>query len=556
MELSKELDAKLLDLNALLETSKLLNSKLDLAFILNHLLLTSMGKLLVPKACVILEQNGSFEVAASKGLKDKGKFSDLAAFSKANGLELLVPIRSAKQHLGYIALGQKLGRSAGYTKTEAEFLELLAGISATSIENTLMVSELKTVNRTLDSKVQQLNTLFDLTKEFNAGFDEEKILKVLGFTVSAQMLVRRYAMFLLNKSTGVFERRFLNDLTALEIPADVMATFANMSSPVFLDADNFPSLCDLRFKLAVPLREQNRTSGVLLLGERLTKTPFSQSDIDFIFSASSQAISSIENARLIKETLEKKALEKELEVAREIQMGLLPKDNPKIQGFDVAGQNLPSKQVGGDYYDIIQLDETHHLFAIADVTGKGTPASLLMANMQASLRAFCSMFSAATTPVATWLPDIVGKINDIIYANTPPDKFITFFCGVLNVKTKTFQYVDAGHNPPYVVHPDGSLQLLDKGGLILGIMPLFAPYETDVITLASGDVLYLFTDGVTEAMNAQREEFGEPRLEALLKRLNRNTALDILLETLAAVKAFEPEGEQHDDITAIVLKVN
>jgi sigma-B regulation protein RsbU (phosphoserine phosphatase) len=259
------------------------------------------------------------------------------------------------------------------------------------------------------------------------------------------------------------------------------------------------------------------------------------------------AIISIENARLFRETIEKQRLEDELLIAQEIQRGLLPEHLPQVPSLDIAATNIPSKQVGGDYYDVLQRTDRELVLAIGDVSGKGTPAALLMANVQAALRALA--------PSEQSLSVITGRINDLTSANTRGgSKFITFFWCVLDVISRTLTYVNAGHNPPILVRASGAVEYLDRGGLILGILPTTTPYEQASVQLGVGDILVLFTDGVSEAMNEKGEDFTEDRLLEVVRHSKGGTSQEIINSVLAGVEEHVRGTPQSDDITLLVLR--
>jgi sigma-B regulation protein RsbU (phosphoserine phosphatase) len=239
-------------------------------------------------------------------------------------------------------------------------------------------------------------------------------------------------------------------------------------------------------------------------------------------------------------------MEDELAIAREIQQGLLPTTLPKIPGFEVAAINITSKQVGGDYYDVLPIHFDEYILVIGDVSGKGTPAALLMANVQAALRAFAPM--GMSLPVAT------ARINDLTCSNTGQDKFITFFWGSLNSVTKEFRYVNAGHNPPFLLRADGTIERLELGGIILGLMKTLTPYQEGSVTLGQGDVVFMFTDGVSEAMDSQEVDFTEERLEEVLKTVRTKTPSEIIHAVQAALETHTQGTPQSDDITVLVIK--
>ena len=206
----------------------------------------------------------------------------------------------------------------------------------------------------------------------------------------------------------------------------------------------------------------------------------------------------------------------------------------------------PPSKWGGDYYDFIPLSKHEMLVAIADVSGKGMPASLLMANVQAALRALA--------PLRLELPDMTERINAIVYQNTGADKFITFFCGIINSKDSTFTYVNAGHNPPMLLRSDGSVSELNEGGIILGILDFTPPYKQGTVTLSDGDVLLLYTDGVSEAMDTQNVEFSEAQTCNVLKESSGESACTIVKHIIEKVQTHAGDAPQSDDITLAVVK--
>jgi len=273
---------------------------------------------------------------------------------------------------------------------------------------------------------------------------------------------------------------------------------------------------------------------------------YSPTDLEFLFSLGNLAIISLENARLFKEAIEKQRLEDELLIAKEIQRGLLPATLPEVINFDLAATNISSKQVGGDYYDVIPLPDNRYVVAIGDVSGKGTPASLLMANLQAMIRAL--------VPLGLSLSDLTARVNDLICENTGTDRFITFFWGILDAKLHTMTYVSAGHNPPFLFHAGGAVERLDKGGIILGIMKATVPYQEGEVAFGVGDVLILFTDGVSEAMDVNGEELGEEPIEKSVREHLNDPAGTILSHIVDVVKAHSRNAPQSDDITLVVAK--
>ena len=219
---------------------------------------------------------------------------------------------------------------------------------------------------------------------------------------------------------------------------------------------------------------------------------------------------------------------------------------PEIPGLRISAANISSKQVGGDYYDVLALPDGRYIIAIGDVSGKGSPAALLMANLQATIRAL--------VPLNLSLSELTGRVNDLMCENTGGNKFVTFFWGAIDREIRSLSYVNAGHNYPYLIHHDGSFDRLDKGGMILGVMKTPVPYEEAVVPCRPGDTLVLFTDGVSEAMSTVQEEYGEERLERALRGALAGTAQEILEAVHRDVLVHTHGAPQSDDITLMVLK--
>jgi len=236
--------------------------------------------------------------------------------------------------------------------------------------------------------------------------------------------------------------------------------------------------------------------------------------------------------------------EEELQRAREIQESLLPKEIPQLPGFEVASAWQPARAVGGDYFDVLRLGENRLAICIADVSGKGVPAALLMANVQASLRASVRDLDSPAR--------VCSIINGMLCASIAADRFVTFFCGVLDAGLRTFRYCNAGHPYPILVS-SGAMRTLDRGGGVLGVFPTWR-YEDSSVHLSSGDRLLLFTDGITEAEGPQGEEFGMEKVAAFAKTHAANSASRMNQQLLAEVTQF-CGAQFRDDATLLVLAV-
>ncbi|HYK88992.1 MAG TPA: SpoIIE family protein phosphatase [Acidobacteriota bacterium] len=286
------------------------------------------------------------------------------------------------------------------------------------------------------------------------------------------------------------------------------------------------------------------TIGVLYVDSQSIGTGLSTTQVDALETLASEAAMAIYNARLYKDSQEKRRMDEQLAIAREIQQALLPNPNKDLPFVRACSQNLPCHEVGGDYFDYFDLDNGKFGFALGDVAGKGMPAALLTSMIQ-------GMFSAQSLLDAP-LPVVISNINRNLARRGTGNRFVTFFFGMLDSEGNC-TYVNAGHNPPLLLRLDGSLiELKEGGGMVLGLFAS-AQYESKTVQLQPGDHLILFTDGVLEARNIAGDEFEQERLHAVLTRNARASAPEILARLRDAVLSFSANAPQHDDITMMVL---
>ncbi len=567
---TQEERARRFDLRALYESSQLLSSSLELDFILNNLLLSLMSKLFVTRGCVLLnEGDGHFRVQASKGCSGlkKGNLVDLRDYEPKelaigdevpaaladHKIALVGPVRASGKYIGLACMGRKATKDA-FSKYELEFVKSLINMSSAAINNSMVVDELRQTNRRLDGKIQQLNTLFDISQEFNSTVDRARLVKLLSFALMGQMMVRKH-LFLLRRTTpddgeggdGVIDVVSSKGVSPDETSEDFLHRLCSVDGNVAAanGESDYEWLAEKGFALALPIRHQGEMRAMLCLGPKISND-YQPDEIEFLTALGNLAFVSIQNSYLVEEQIEKERLEEEMRLARQIQEGLQPSELPTVPGLEIAMLALPSRHVAGDYTDVIALDDDRILVAIGDVTGKGMPASLLMSNLQASLRML--------VPMDLPLQDATAHINRVICENTGYDKFITYFHGIYSGPKRTLTYVNAGHNPPMLIRADGNMEELKTGGLLLGVMKGM-PYESGTVEIRVGDVLAMFTDGVTEAMSPEGEEFEEPRLEAVLgenRHLDAQGVLDAvrtsIIEWTGSATALS------DDLTMLVLK--
>ncbi len=296
----------------------------------------------------------------------------------------------------------------------------------------------------------------------------------------------------------------------------------------------------------VTLKHSFQILGFLGIGQRRGGHAFSVEDQVLLNMLSNQMSSILKNIFLYQETLGKERLQQELSIAREIQHSLLPSSFPKTIFCEIDAINITCLEVGGDYYDIWQMDDKRLVFAIGDVSGKGAPAALLMASLQSALR---SLFMYSQD-----MEDVHFKLNNLIYDTIHGKQFITFFSGIFNPDTNQLEYINAGHNYPFMISPEGNVITLEEGGVILGVLPN-ARYRKGVIRINPGDLLFLYTDGITETFNENDEEFGEERLLKCILRYRHQQPQIIREKILLELADYSHQRHQDDDITSLILRI-
>jgi phosphoserine phosphatase RsbU/P len=285
------------------------------------------------------------------------------------------------------------------------------------------------------------------------------------------------------------------------------------------------------------------------LGPKQSEEPFTSSDIRLLDSVATQTGLALENSRLTAEiaaeVAQRERMLRELEIAREVQERLFPQTIPAVEGIELAGFCRPALGIGGDYYDYFALPGGELGIAVGDVSGKGIPAALLMASLRASLR-------AQTIRGGADLAALMENVNTLGYESSTVSKYATFFYGQYSPPSRVLRYVNAGHEPPLVFR-EGALIPLETGGPVVGLLP-GARYEQGAIELFPRDILVAFTDGISEAMNLEDEEWGEDRLLDSIRGCPAKTAQDLLEYVFAAATDFAGAAPQHDDMTLVVLR--
>jgi sigma-B regulation protein RsbU (phosphoserine phosphatase) len=326
-------------------------------------------------------------------------------------------------------------------------------------------------------------------------------------------------------------------------------------SPDLLADERFPGLkgysTRVRAVLAVPLTVDGRITGMLAVTNREPGRHWNADEAQLLSIVASNSAGVIEQARLRTEAqekhrleIEKKHIERELDLARDMQMNLVP-SAPLFAGpWEVQGRVVPARQVGGDAFDYFMLDGGRLAVAIADVSGKGVPAALLMSNVQASLRAFCNGRIS--------IPEALGQVNRSVARSAQGGKFITLFYAEVDPDQEMLRFSNAGHNPPLLRRADGSVELLAAGGIPLGIFEE-TDFQLGESRFAPGDALFLYSDGISEAFDTRDEQFGEERLLKLWQDEGVRGPAAFIEHVLAQVAEFRGSAAQSDDMTAVVI---
>jgi len=400
----------------------------------------------------------------------------------------------------------------------------------------------------LKARLLELESLYDLGLSLGGQLDlsalaDEVLFRSISLTDAGKgtlALVEPSGALVLERSVGddVFSAR---DVKTWSLPEGGVINNEAASTPT---AGLPLATCEkcLVVSIAVP----GRRLGVLAVADKESRDgrvlDFTATDARLLSLFANQAAAAIETARLHRDAIEKERMERELELAAAIQRQILPRDLPEVPGLEIAAKNVPTRQVGGDYFDLFPLSRGRLGFVVADVSGKGIPAALLVSTVHAAVH--------LQIDEAPTIADLVGRIDRHLQRYAATRKFLTCFFGVIEPDTGTMRYVSAGHNPALLRRADGRIEQLGATGVPLGMFPK-AQWKEQEVTLGRGELLCVYTDGVTEALDARDEEFGLGRLADLLAAPARPS--ELCAKVFAAVDAFAEGVPQYDDQTLLLV---
>jgi serine phosphatase RsbU (regulator of sigma subunit) len=462
---------------------------------------------------------------------------------------LVVPLFRRGEAFGAVECLDRRGAEA-FSAADFDRLEMASEHVAFALDNALLYEE--TERRSLEKEVllevaQALSARFDLEEVFDTIFSS--LREVVGYDAAAIYLVNRATQALEAVSSKGYPEGS-EDAFRLQVGQGIVGWVAKTGEPVIVpdvkrDSRYVAARPDTRSELAAPLLLQGRTLGVFNL-ESDVEDAYHEGHLELLTAFAAQAAVALERARQTRERVEQRRLEKELAIAREIQLSFLPKAAPEVPGFDVAGTTRPHNEVGGDYYDFIPVSEFRLGLAIADVSGKGIPAALIMAGFRMSLLAEIRNEFAIRA--------VMRKVNSLLFESTERDRFVTAFYGLLDVKNRVLTFSNAGHDPPILLRADGSIEYLLEGGVALGVLA-DARYEDRPVALHPGDVMVFYTDGVSEAESPEGEQFGRLRIEQTMREHHGRSSAEVLDAVAKAVVAWTGERGANDDLTLMVLRV-
>ncbi len=416
------------------------------------------------------------------------------------------------------------------------------------------------------STVDKLRMLLDITNKISRSLDLQVILNQVMDTLDSLIPYDAAGIFVVD--CGDRDHRFetdepcvfqaeavrgydISELTELHLKLGegIIGHVALTREPVITpDVRDEPRYINARectrSEMVAPIISNEEVIGVFDL-ESDELNAYSEDDLEVLMLLASQVAIIIEKVMLHEQLIEKKRLEGQLEVARQVQLELLPANDPQLPGFDISAYNFPTEEVSGDYYDWVRIHDDQIAIVIADVAGKGVPAALLMAFLRASLRAATHIGYAPQISMA--------KVNYLLWESIERNQFVTAFYGILDATNRTLAYSNAGHNPPLLLSADGSARFLDQGSVPLGMFRDTRYYEY-YLTLEPGQLLVLYTDGVTEAMNSHEEEFGRDRLVnsvVAARKLSSRAMIDAIQHD---IWEWTDGAGVNDDATFFVIK--
>ncbi len=395
----------------------------------------------------------------------------------------------------------------------------------------------------LERKELELNALLEITQSINNNVPEESLYKIFNFTLRSNLNIKKLALFVFDEAWSC-KVNFGTQKNFQKLKLDDRFTLIRNVHRM----DEFEECEFHEFDLVIPVAHKSTTLALVFVGGlNYNQNNEREDSIKFIQALSNIIIVAIENKKLMRKQLHQEAFRKELEIASDVQQFLFPERLPYTEVLKMEASYLPHDLVGGDYYDYVPINKNQFLICVADVSGKGIPAALMMSNFQASLRTLLRQ-----TPN---LKEIVEALNYQVMENTKGEKFITFFGAIYDISLKTMVYVNAGHNPPILIDKKNGVRLLEEGSTVLGAMNPLPFMNEGFVTDLDDFTLFAYTDGLTETINEDNDEFG---LQSLINYFEKNSSKDIRTihqDIIVALDGFKGRNGYRDDITMLTCRV-
>lgn len=457
---------------------------------------------------------------------------------------LLLPLRSQREDLGVLALVRRAGDES--SDDDMAVVRAAADYLSTLISNQRLLQEAREGEFQLKYRLWELESLYDIGLSIASTLKIDELADEILFRMISLINARRAALFLRQGEGYVLYRSF-GGVNGQFLDRDIAAELMREGEPISFNEKLDCIFPECSAFVAVPIRGSNGMIGVLAAADRESRDgstgSFEANEVRLLGLFASQAAIALENARLHEEALEKQAMQRDLELAATIQRDILPKAIPKLSGIELAALSRPARQVGGDYHALVERDGVLTI-VVADVAGKSMPAALLVSALHAATQL---LFAEGRD-----IGDITTELNKHIHRWSAENKFVTMIVASIDTEADTIEFVNAGHNPGYIV-VDGRLETLKSQGLPIGIIGE-SRYKSQTRSFPPGSLLLLYSDGITEAENVAGEEFENERLEPLIP-LDGSATAEVLRDRVAeAVDVFVGEAPQKDDQTLVIAR--
>ncbi len=469
---------------------------------------------------------------------------------KHEGSKYIIPLFEKDGVSGIIAVGPESNDRYELSGEDKKILWQSLQRVGHTLENARLYAQLR-------KSVTEKELILGVAKKFNSEIHLEKLLDMILDAIQSIVPYDAAGIFLVNETNQDIERAVVRgynekvlDQLKIKVGMGLIGHVVNIGKPIIVKDVNFDEHYilvreDTQSQITVPINDGSTVIGVLNL-ESDKLGAYHEGYLDILSALAGEAGIAIKNAQLSEEAIRNDELEKELKIAGKLQQAILPQNLPAVPNLEMSARNIQCNAVGGDFYDVIKLSESQIGVCIGDVAGKGVPGAIMMSVLFTSYRGMVREFKMSS--------EVVSALNNVLCANTAEGRYATFFYCIIDFQNLVMYYTNAGHNPPLVLKKSGEWLKLEEGGIVLGFM-LNQEFTQTAQDLESGDILVLYTDGVTEAFSEEQDLFGEERLKKIIQQNRTASAKEIQNKIIQEVSAFAPDSEQQDDITLVVIKI-